>query len=49
VLYFAMGDRSAKLLAQLEDWMSEQRGHRDRALPDHRVTLIGDAISGLTT
>ena len=50
VLYFAMGDRSAKLLAGLTDWMSEHNAVIMTVLClIIGVKLIGDAISGLTS
>ena len=50
VLYFAMGDRSAKLLAGLKDWMSEHNAVIMTVLClIIGVKLIGDAISGLTS
>ena len=50
VLYFAMGDRSAKLLGQLKDWMSEHNAVIMTVLClIIGVKLIGDAISGLTS
>jgi len=50
VLYFAMGDRSEKLLAGLKDWMSEHNAVIMTVLClIIGVKLIGDAISGLTS
>jgi hypothetical protein len=50
VLYFALGDRSQKLLAQLKDWMSEHNAVIMTVLClIIGVKLIGDAISGLTS
>ena len=50
VLYFALGDRSAKLLTQLKDWMSEHNAVIMTVLClIIGVKLIGDAIAGLTS
>jgi cytochrome c biogenesis protein CcdA len=49
-LYFALGDRSAKLLAQLKDWMSQHNAVIMTVLClIIGVKLIGDAIGGLTS
>ena len=49
-LYFALGDRSAKLLAQLSDWMRKHNAVIMTVLClIIGVKLIGDAISGLTS
>jgi hypothetical protein len=48
-IYFALGERSAKLLAGLKDWMSEHNAVIMSVLClIIGVKLIGDAISGLT-
>jgi Kef-type K+ transport system membrane component KefB len=48
-IYFALGERSAKLLAGLKDWMSEHNAVIMTVLClILGVKLIGDAISGLT-
>lgn len=48
VIYFAMGDRSEKVLARLKDWMSEHNAVIMSVLClIIGVKLIGDAISGL--
>ena len=50
VLYFALGDRSGELLAQLKDWMSEHNAVIMTVLClIIGVKLIGDAIGGLTS
>jgi Sap, sulfolipid-1-addressing protein len=50
VLYFALGDRSAKLLTQLKDLMSEHNAVITTVLClIIGVKLIGDAIAGLTS
>ncbi len=50
VLYFALGDRSAKLLIRLKDWMSEHNAVIMTVLClIIGVKLIGDAIAGLTS
>jgi Sap, sulfolipid-1-addressing protein len=50
VLYFALGDRSAKLLTQLKDWMTEHNAVIMTVLClIIGVKLIGDAIAGLTS
>ena len=50
VVYFALGDRSDKLLARLKDWMSEHNAVIMTVLClIIGVKLIGDAISGLTS
>lgn len=50
VLYFALGDRSGKLLAQLKDWMTQHNAVIMTVLClIIGVKLIGDAISGLTS
>jgi Sap, sulfolipid-1-addressing protein len=48
-IYFALGERSAKLLAGLKDWMSEHNAVIMTVLClIIAAKLIGDAISGLT-
>ena len=48
-IYFALGERSAKFLAGLKDWMSEHNAVIMTVLCLIIGTkLIGDAISGLT-
>jgi hypothetical protein len=48
-IYFAMGERSAKLLAGLKDWMSQHNAVIMSVLClIIGVKLIGDAISSLT-
>jgi threonine/homoserine/homoserine lactone efflux protein len=48
-IYFALGERSAKLLAGLKDWMTEHNAVIMTVLClIIGVKLIGDAISGLT-
>jgi hypothetical protein len=50
VLYFALGDRSDKLLGQLKDWMSQHNAVIMTVLClIIGVKLIGDAIGGLTS
>ena len=49
-IYFALGERSAKLLAGLKDWMSEHNAVIMSVLClIIGVKLIGDAIGGLTS
>ena len=49
-IYFALGERSARLLAGLKDWMSEHNAVIMTVLClIIGVKLIGDAISGLTS
>jgi len=49
VLYFAMGDRSEKLLGELRDWMARNNGTIMAVLlVVIGAKLIGDGISGLT-
>jgi Sap, sulfolipid-1-addressing protein len=48
-IYFALGERSARLLAGLKDWMTEHNAVIMAVLClIIGVKLIGDAISGLT-
>jgi hypothetical protein len=48
-IYFAMGDRSEKLLAGLKDWMSAHNAVIMSVLClIIGAKLIGDAISGLS-
>jgi hypothetical protein len=48
VLYFAMGERSEKLLAGLKDWMTRHNAAIMTVLcPVIAAKLIGDGISGL--
>ena len=50
ILYFALGDRSGKLLGQLKDWMTEHNAVIMTVLClIIGVKLIGDAIGGLTS
>jgi hypothetical protein len=50
ILYFALGDRSDKLLGQLKDWMSQHNAVIMTVLClIIGVKLIGDAIGGLTS
>jgi hypothetical protein len=49
VIYFALGDRSAKLLAGLKDWMSQHNAVIMSVLcVIIAAKLIGDGISGLS-
>jgi ABC-type proline/glycine betaine transport system permease subunit len=49
-IYFALGERSARLLAGLKDWMSEHNAVIMTVLClIIGAKLIGDAISGLTS
>lgn len=49
-IYFALGERSARLLAGLKDWMSERNAVIMTVLCFIiGAKLIGDAISGLTS
>lgn len=49
-IYFALGERSARLLAGLKDWMSEHNAVIMTVLClIIGVKLIGDAIAGLTS
>ena len=49
VIYFALGDRSAKLLAGLKDWMTEHNAVIMSVLcVIIAAKLIGDGISGLS-
>ena len=49
-IYFALGERSARLLAGLKDWMSEHNNVIMTVLClIIGAKLIGDAISGLTS
>ena len=49
VVYLTMGDRSAKLLARLKDWMSRHNAAIMSVLClVIGAKLIGDSLSGLT-
>ena len=50
VIYFAMGDRSAPMLARLKNWMARNNAVIMAVLLlILRVKLIGDAITGFST